>query len=79
MLTFCMLCLDDDSEPILGQWFEETLSPEEPPAPSPRPADLTPSTNEAAKSPQRAGNTDSPTFLPDGKDYTQVMAVISVL
>jgi len=25
-----MLISDDDSEPILGQWFEETLSPTEP-------------------------------------------------
>jgi len=24
-----MLSADDDSEPILGQWFEETLSPSE--------------------------------------------------
>ena len=69
-------CPDDDSEPILGQWFEDTLSPED--------ATTAPSQDaegEGAgleddddgeraneKRPTRLSSTDSPCVIPDRRD-----------
>ncbi len=60
--------LDDDSEPILGQWFEETLSPEEPAAPPPPPPQPSSDSERSSKYTQRMNSCDGPSFVPDRKE-----------
>jgi hypothetical protein len=69
-----IIVVDDDSEPILGHWFEETLSPEEPP--------VTPSQQSSKSAPQegdgedteeqkrthRLSSSDSPCLILDKRD-----------
>jgi len=68
------LVADDDSEPILGQWFEETLSPEEPATSLPstdgqtNPDSEGNSNNNDGRHPHRMGSNDGPSFVPDRKE-----------
>lgn len=48
-VVFLFLCSDDDSEPILGQWFEETISPSKEKV-APPTSSSTPSSGELSKS-----------------------------
>ncbi len=59
---------DDDSEPILGQWFEETLSPEEPVAPPPPLPTPQPDADKSGKLGGRRNSADGPSFVPDRKE-----------
>ena len=66
-----VLLVDDDSEPILGQWFEETLSPDDPPetpAPPPAPVLNMASSTGTGKHSQRQSSTDCPNFVPDKRE-----------
>jgi hypothetical protein len=65
-------CSDDDSEPILGQWFEETLSPGEAQAVEPPAVSGAVGTSDAdgttSKQSRRHSSTDSIGQLPDRKE-----------
>lgn len=61
--------LDDDSEPILGQWFEETISPSKekvapPPPPPPPPLESSP----RVKSPNKQSAGENGNILASRKD-----------
>lgn len=60
---------DDDSEPILGQWFEETISPSKektapPPPPPPPPLESSP----RVKSPSKQASGEKGNILASRKD-----------
>lgn len=60
---------DDDSEPILGQWFEETISPSKekvapPPPPPPPPLESSP----RVKSPNKPSAGENGNILASRKD-----------
>lgn len=60
---------DDDSEPILGQWFEETISPSKekvapPPPPPPPPLESSP----RVKSPNKQSAGENGNILASRKD-----------
>lgn len=75
--TFCnhsfgirvLLVADDDSEPILGLWFEETISPTKdkvapPPPPPPPPLETSP----RLKSPSKQNQSENGNILAGRKD-----------
>lgn len=66
---FCVFT-DDDSGPIFGQWFEKTLSPEEPywRDPTPPPAPDLESAGINSKHTERLDSTEGPSLLPDRTD-----------
>lgn len=70
MVTFVtFLFSDDDSEPILGQWFEETISPSKektapPPPPPPPPLESSP----RVKSPSKQASGEKGNILASRKD-----------
>lgn len=64
-----LFLLDDDSEPILGQWFEETISPSKekvapPPPPPPPPLESSP----RVKSPNKQTTGENGNILASRKD-----------
>lgn len=66
---FCSPPLDDDSEPILGLWFEETISPTKdkvapPPPPPPPPLETSP----RLKSPSKQNPSENGNILAGRKD-----------
>lgn len=68
-LFFLPCVLDDDSEPILGQWFEETISPSKekvapPPPPPPPPLESSP----RVKSPNKQSAGENGNILASRKD-----------
>lgn len=75
IIIFCPLLLDDDSEPILGQWFEETISPSKekvapPPPPPPPPLESSP----RVKSPNKQTAGENGNILASRKDPELVCA-----
>lgn len=69
LLFFLPPVLDDDSEPILGQWFEETISPSKekvapPPPPPPPPLESSP----RVKSPNKQTAGENGNILASRKD-----------
>ncbi|XP_036368081.1 E3 ubiquitin-protein ligase UBR4 isoform X5 [Octopus sinensis] len=60
----------EDDEPLLGLWFEETLSPTETTdrAPSPPPAPTQDGTNNGKRSRQVSDDDSRPNFIPDRKE-----------
>lgn len=69
LLFFLPPALDDDSEPILGQWFEETISPSKekvapPPPPPPPPLESSP----RVKSPNKQTAGENGNILASRKD-----------
>lgn len=67
-LALCMFT-DDDSEPILGLWFEETISPSKekvapPPPPPPPPLETSP----RLKSPSKQNAGENGNILASRKD-----------
>lgn len=66
---------DDDSEPILGLWFEETISPSKekvapPPPPPPPPLETSP----RLKSPSKLNTVENGNILASRKDPELVSA-----
>lgn len=71
---------DDDSEPILGQWFEETISPSKekaapPPPPPPPPLESSP----RVKSPSKQASGEKGNILASRKDPELVRVDSEVL
>ncbi|XP_031761327.1 E3 ubiquitin-protein ligase UBR4 isoform X1 [Xenopus tropicalis] len=69
---------DDDIEPILGQWFEETISPNKekavpPPPPPPPPLESSPK----AKSPSKQNNGENGNILASRKDPELFLSLAS--
>lgn len=76
-VTFLFLCSDDDSEPILGQWFEETISPSKekvapPPPPPPPPLESSP----RVKSPSKQAPGEKGNILASRKDPELVSGIL---
>lgn len=70
---------DDDSEPILGLWFEETISPSKdkvapPPPPPPPPLETSP----RLKSPSKQNPSENGNILAGRKDPELVRTSLSV-
>lgn len=69
ILNMCPFFADDDSEPILGLWFEETISPTKdkvapPPPPPPPPLETSP----RLKSPNKQNQSENGNILAGRKD-----------
>ena len=62
--------VEEDDEPLLGLWFEETLSPTENTdrAPSPPPAPVSEGANNGKRSRQVSDDDGGPNFIPDRKE-----------
>lgn len=77
----CLTLADDDSEPILGQWLEETLSPNEafnttpPPPPPPRNDALS---HEGKRLRESSVGEKSPSFVPDKREPEGVSVVFNI-
>lgn len=66
-LSICFL--DDDSEPILGLWFEETISPSKEKVAPPPPPPLPPlETSPRLKSPSKLNTAENGNILASRKD-----------
>lgn len=79
LLFFLPPVLDDDSEPILGQWFEETISPSKekvapPPPPPPPPLESSP----RVKSPNKQTAGENGNILASRKDPELVWESLQV-
>jgi hypothetical protein len=80
VFVICSFSSDDDSEPILGQWFEETISPSKekaapPPPPPPPPLESSP----RVKSPNKQASGEKGNILASRKDPELVRLVSEVL
>lgn len=66
----CLSTVEEDDEPLLGLWFEETLSPTENTdrAPSPPPAPVSEGANNGKRSRQVSDDDGGPNFIPDRKE-----------
>lgn len=72
------LFADDDSEPILGLWFEETISPTKdkvapPPPPPPPPLETSP----RLKSPSKQNQSENGNILAGRKDPELVNSLVN--
>lgn len=79
MNNFVFLFVDDDSEPILGLWFEETISPTKdkvapPPPPPPPPLETSP----RLKSPSKQNPSENGNILAGRKDPELVRTHVCV-
>lgn len=78
IFRFNFYLADDDSEPLLGQWFEETLAPRESPTSAPPPATVTKeaeNTNGKTQQPQQA-TSESGSLIPDKGEPNGVSFVL---
>ena len=76
------LHLSDDSEPILGQWFEQTLSPTEESlsrAPSPPAPGEQEGGTESGKHSKKRSTTENTGFVPDKREPNAVCGILCIV